>query len=97
MYINNIHVRKNVNFLLGLENGRTRSEHKHIIMRKLLYLEDRAMCTAGARSVQMQVATVCTGSMCPVLPLGGAILWFHHMHRQGQVPHSPLTTAVKHT
>jgi hypothetical protein len=75
----------------------TKGENKNIIMRNILYLEERAMCTAGARNIQQQVATVCTGSIHPVLPPGGSIFWLHHSQRRGKAPHSQLTTAAKST
>jgi len=39
----------------------------------MLYLEEKAMCTAATSNIQQQAATVCTDKMHPVLPPHGAI------------------------
>lgn len=61
----------------------------------MLYLEETAKCTAGARNAQQQDSTVCTGSMHPVLTPGGAVFGLHYSYRRGRAPHSPQTTAVR--
>jgi hypothetical protein len=74
---------------------RTKSKYKNIILRYVPYLEEIAKCTAGARNVQQQVATVYTGSTHPVLPPDGTIFWLLHSYRRGQAPHSLKTTAAR--